>query len=87
MAKLTADVFDRMTFDDRWSGYGYIGERDRVDDAAAAAADQRIIEIVNNKGWDYERLFEWANSKRGRWFADAAFGCDDLDRAVQYGEL
>ncbi|HEY9409341.1 MAG TPA: hypothetical protein VIQ30_22590 [Pseudonocardia sp.] len=54
---------------------------------AVEAADRRIVAIANERGWTYDQLFEWANSRDGRWFADAAIGCDDLDDAVDKWHL
>jgi hypothetical protein len=86
---------DRMASDDRWLGFGYIGGRrnelESTDPEAPArpeaviAADALVIEMANAAGLDYDGLFAWANSKDGRWFADCALGCDDLDMARRYG--
>jgi hypothetical protein len=101
-APLTATVFDQMSRDDRWLGFGYLGERrnmlDTTDPDAPGrpdlveAADQRVIDTANERGWDYDRLFEWANSKDGRWFGDVMFGSGEhLDgafaRATGWGLL
>lgn len=81
---LTTDVFDRMSRDDRWLGHGYLGARrnaldtsDRdalVDPALVARADQIAVDAANAAKMDYERLFQWANNKTGRWFGDCMFG-------------
>jgi hypothetical protein len=69
-----------------WANFGYLGERqsfltstdpeaparpDRV-----AAADARLLAEANARGWTAEQLFEWANSKPGRWYGDLWFGND-----------
>ena len=87
-------LFNRMTSDDRWLGFGYLGGRLGFltsDDPEAPArpdlvadADEAILERVKDEGWTYEDLFTWANSKDGRWFADMALGCDDLRGAMRY---
>lgn len=71
----TADL-DRMTEHEDWHGFGYIGERTRSDAPATkiAAADMDVLDAANQLGMTYEQLFEWANSKNGRWYADCAFG-------------
>jgi hypothetical protein len=81
-------LFDVLAERDEWLGYGYLGERQNVLEAAAtgglpaaltdrvAAADAFLIEHAARLGWSTDRLFEWANSKAGRWFADDVFGCD-----------
>jgi hypothetical protein len=88
---LTITDLDRAANDDRYLGWGYLGERSRQDDATlVAAADQRVIDLANERGWDYEDLFAWANSKLGRWFGDGVFGSaayvrfdQRIDRAVR----
>lgn len=76
----TADL-ERMTRDDRWLGFGYLGERanrlaDTDPEAPAqpelvARMDLDVLEEANAEGLTYDELFEWANSKLGRWFADS----------------
>lgn len=71
----TADL-DRAARDERWLGFGYLGERSNHQGEVdlVAATDQRIVDIANERGWDYEALFDWANSKNGRHFGDVVFG-------------
>lgn len=81
---LTPEVFDQMARDDRWLGHGYLGARRNaratsdldaiVDPALIVEADDIAIEAANNQGMSYDTLFEWANSKVGRWFGDTIFG-------------
>lgn len=87
-------IFDRMTQDDRFLGWGYLGDRGRFlrdpDPGSAITldliveADEAILEVVRDMGWTYDDLFAWANSKDGRWFADMAFGAGDLQGAMRY---
>ena len=82
---VTADL-DRMETDDRWLGFGYLGERRNFREAVASgevdprftgladAVDDRVIEFANHRGMTYEALFAWANSKNGRHFADVMLG-------------
>ena len=87
-------IFARMERDDRWLGYGYLGERrSHLDDSDPGApaltvevadADDAILEVTRDMGWTYDDLFTWANSKDGRWFADMALGCRDLRGAMRY---
>lgn len=85
--KLTTDDIHRAADDDRWAGYGYLGERrnhfaganerglsPQLADAEITVADQIVIAHANAQGWTYEDLFAWANSKNGRYFADEIFG-------------
>jgi hypothetical protein len=74
-------TFDRMTGDNRWLGFGYLGERDHM--LNSTDPDQRILEVTAD--WTADELFHWANSKDGRWFADMVFGCDDtFEHAARY---
>lgn len=85
MSAFSAHIFDTMTDDDeRWRGLGYLGER-RIalssEDSDApplpervAATDERILQIAAERGWSYDQLFAWANSKNGRWLADIVLG-------------
>ena len=67
------DYFDRMTEDERWLGWGYLGERSRCEDPAKVAeVDAYVMHQI--KGWTDEERFHWANSKNGRWAADGLFG-------------
>lgn len=80
------NVFDEMTAREEWEGFGYLGERahrlESTDpDAPAApelvaATDLWLLEHAARTGLDDEQLFEWANSKHGRHFADVVFGDD-----------
>lgn len=78
-----------------FGGHGYLGGRQnalsnlayKVDMAAGlaelAAADQFVLDTANGRGWDAERLFQWANSRDGRYFADTVFGGFGLERAAR----
>jgi hypothetical protein len=77
-------TFDQMTRDERWLGFGYLGERQHAyDDAIVDLADTFVYDVTAD--WTDEELFAWANSKDGRWFGDVMFGGDlsqrDLDMA------
>ncbi len=73
-----------MYNDERWLGFGYLGEREAALDSTdpespalpdmVAEADAEALSHAAANGWDYERLFDWANSKDGRLFADCMFG-------------
>lgn len=87
-------IFDTFATRDDFYGFGYIGGRRNALEAArtgdwpatvvdqVAEADAAILARAGELGWSEARLFKWANSKDGRWFTDYAFGCDDLERAM-----
>lgn len=89
----TPDVFEQMSRDDRWLGYGYLGARRTALDtsdpqatagpALVARADQMAVDAANAERMDYERFFRWANNKTGRWFGDCAFG-GTIEQAPRY---
>ena len=86
-ATTAGHLFDRFANDDRFLGFGYIGERRNFLDADAervAEADETILEHVRDMGWTADELFAWGNSKDGRWFSDMALGCNDLRGAMRY---
>lgn len=82
LTDLPDDAIQRLLTDDRWLGFGYLGERrSALDDSdpecparpqAVADADAWILARANRDGWTYDELFEWANSKYGRWFGEQA---------------
>ena len=93
-----SETFDAMTSREDWLGYGYLGARnhalDNTDPGSPAqtltveAADQRIIDWADAHGWTDDDLFNWANSKNGRWFGDIMFGgtgivAERFDNAVR----
>jgi hypothetical protein len=82
----TADL-EKMTTDDRWLGFGYLGERRNELDPEGRHTAERAAELVakadamaltqaNLYGLTYEEVFTWANSKRGRWYGDCWFGAN-----------
>ena len=75
----TADL-DSMYRNDEWEGFGYLGGR-RIATAEGklaevTEADARVLADANVNGLTAEELFAWANSKKGRWFADCMFGAN-----------
>jgi len=58
-----------------WGGWGYLGERRYCSTSPAIGlADGAILDVANSKGWDADQLFQFLNSKIGRWFADMTIG-------------
>ena len=86
MTELNTSLFDDFRARDDYEGFGYIGERNRWlprSPDLVRWADDAILTVARNRGWDADRLFQWANSKHGRWFADEAFGGGTLERAIR----
>lgn len=81
---LTIADLNAMTERDEWLGYGYLGSRQNVltsDDPEAPAnpdlvaeADMKAVDNANEYGLTIDQLFDWANSKYGRWYGDCMFG-------------
>jgi hypothetical protein len=72
---------------EQWLGFGYLGERaswlDTQDPEVESISPERIAEVdaailreANRRRWMPITFFRWLNSRDGRHFADAAFGCD-----------
>lgn len=80
---LTLHDIERAYDDARWLGWGYLGERDGGSPAVTAAADSAVIAEANRRGWDYERLFAWLNSRPGRHFADEGLHTS-IERAMKH---
>ena len=76
--------FDAMSENPEWLGFGYIGTRRHLSEADRATGDALVLEFAAAKGWSDADLFEWANSKSGRYFADSI---DGGDRAFALREL
>lgn len=78
MTNRTSADFDKMMNDDRWEGFGYLGERRNAmaNGKPVAAADAKVLEDASAQGLTYEDLFAWANSKAGRWYGDCMFGAN-----------
>ena len=68
-------TFDAMYRNDEWLGFGYLGERRNQDDARTVqTADTLAIDAATAAGLTDAELFDWANSKNGRWYGDCMFG-------------
>jgi hypothetical protein len=46
-----------------------------------AVADQDAVDAANRLSMTYLEMFDWANSKVGRWYGDCAFGGNGLHTA------
>lgn len=91
------EAMENFQHHDDYGGYGYIGERERFvqrmltpevdsDDPDTMMerlmeADRMIMDTMQQNAWDMEILFQFANSKHGRHFAD-----DMLHARGQHGQ-
>ena len=81
---LTTENLEAMYDDDRWLGFGYLGERRNALDSTdpespaqpevVAIADAEAFGVANNLGFTHDQLFEWTNSRTGRYYGDCMFG-------------
>ena len=55
--------------------------------AIIAKSDQAVLDYADAQGWSEAQLFEWANSRAGRHFADAAFSGESMERCINAGLL
>lgn len=91
-----AALFARFADRDDFAGFGYIGaRRNQLDGSDAecparpdlvAAVDAWIVARAQLAGWTEEQLFDWANSRDGRFFADVVFGSGSTDLAADLAE-
>ena len=85
------ETFNAMENNEEWGGWGYLGERRHYlqteghnhQRAAVARADQAAYTAAAERGLSPEALFDWANSKTGRWYADCALS-GDFATAARY---
>lgn len=72
-----ATKFEAMADRIEFEGFGYIGERATAIEERGAAAveaiDRQVLALAEKAGLDDEQLFEWANSRLGRYFGGAVF--------------
>lgn len=71
--RLTAGDLSRALEDERHLGFGYRSGRSSATESRVSDADAIVLRIANEKGWTYEQLFAWANSRPGRWTADVLY--------------
>lgn len=72
---LTTTHLDNMTTNEEWGGFGYIGEREvqKRSGEDIAQADAMLLDAAIRQGMTEDQLFNWANSKNGRWYGDCWF--------------
>ncbi len=71
VAERNEAAFALMADRPEFEGFGYIGGRRHLSDHQRAEADRMLALHIAYRGLDAERLFAWANSKDGRFYADA----------------
>jgi len=86
-ARLTQDDIEAGYANDEWLGWGYLGERQTycvtsTGRRRVATADRALLAHANDNLWTAETLFDWLNSKLGRWYGDSVFGTDEPARAA-----
>ena len=59
-------------------GHGYLTGRGEGDPEIEAHADVQVVRQANELGFDRFDLFEWANSKAGRHYAEVAYSSPTL---------
>jgi hypothetical protein len=82
----TTDDIEAVMSDPRWRGFGYPLGRSQAPRRAQDRADAALLAWANSRGWDAERLFAFADSQEGRWFADNWFGGWTEAEAAKMGE-
>lgn len=85
MAKtFTAKDIRKAEQDDRWGGFGYLGERKLLKAADRKRADALLLEAATIGGWSDEEFFQFVNSRPGRHYADHATYGDDATLIKYY---
>ena len=82
-------IFDTMTDNIDFAGYGYLGGRLRLTSEQRAEADAVVLAHFADRSdtgtpAGEDALFEWANSRLGRWFAESFDGGHRSGRAADY---
>ena len=71
---LTINHLDSMVHHPDWQGFGYLAERQRYkseNPQFCEILDRVVLQRANELGLTESELFEWANSKRGRWYVSS----------------
>jgi hypothetical protein len=62
------DLHDALERPDHF-GWGYASSS--VSDRCRDRIDRYVVKRANAQGWTPEQLFDWSNSKHGRWLWDS----------------
>lgn len=75
---LTVEDLHRTLEDERHLGYGYATVGLIIEsESRRNRLDRAIVAVANELELSYEQLFDWSNSKYGRWLADGVYGRDE----------
>jgi hypothetical protein len=84
----TPAIFDTFVRRNDFLGFGYIGSRRNALEEGWDVSTADALALEMGARLTDDKLFAWANSKDGRWFADLMFGstsADDHEMARRYG--
>jgi len=83
MTKLTLQDLENAVNDDekRLGSVGF-SERDSFCATTQKRGNRIALAAANAKGFTYDQLVAWVDSKYGRWFWDSLYGCSDRAGAV-----
>ena len=76
------DLLDAL-LDERHLGNGYSIRNNTTDPRKIVAMDEMVVLMANKEGWTLEELFQFTNSKTGRYVVDCWMS-GDKDRAQIY---
>ena len=76
------DLLDAL-LDERHLGNGYAIRSYTTDPRKVVTMDEMVVLMANKEGWTKEELFQFTNSKTGRYVVDCWMG-GDKDRAQVY---
>jgi hypothetical protein len=76
------DLLDVLQ-DERHLGNGYAIRNHTTDPRKIVAMDEMVVLMANKEGWNREELFQFTNSKTGRYVVDCWMS-GDKDRAQIY---
>jgi len=80
---LTKSDLERAIEDERRQGTVGYNEGDGRSQRLRAKGATIVVREANAKGWSYDDLVLWVDSKYGRWFWDSLYGCDDPEGAAR----
>jgi hypothetical protein len=79
-----ARLLERFAQVDAFLGFGYIGGRRHLSEANQHGADRMLLQRASVLEMTETELFDWANSKDGRWYADCWADGNQHGHAAKY---